>query len=150
MLFLLFQIGGESYALDARRIVEIVPLVMPKALPGAPRGVAGLFDYRGTSIPLVDLSELATGRPAERRVSTRIVVLRYPTAGPERLLGLIVQRAQTTIRRAEGEFVTSDVDAAHYLGGVTRHDDVLVQRIEVERLLPPDLQSRLFQPANGA
>ena len=59
MLFLLFQIGKDRYALEASRVVEVVPLLALKELPQAPKGVAGLFNYRGALVPAVDLSELA-------------------------------------------------------------------------------------------
>ena len=38
MLFLLFQLGNDRYALDASRVVEVLPLVELKHLPLAPRG----------------------------------------------------------------------------------------------------------------
>ena len=47
MLFLLFQLGKDRYALEASRVVEVVPLLALKQLPQAPKGVAGIFNYRG-------------------------------------------------------------------------------------------------------
>ena len=44
MLFLLFQLGKERYALPASRVVEVVPLLELKQLPQAPKGVAGIFN----------------------------------------------------------------------------------------------------------
>src|SRR5258708_32156970 len=79
MLFLLFQLGKERYALPANRVVEGVPLLTLKPLPQAPRGVAGIFNYRGRPVPALDLSEITMGRPAEERLRTRIVVLNYPS-----------------------------------------------------------------------
>ena len=66
MLLLLFQVGGDRYALDARRVVEVIPLVKMQRIPRAPKGVAGLFNYRGRPVAAVDLSELMLGRPAGR------------------------------------------------------------------------------------
>jgi chemotaxis-related protein WspB len=61
MLFLLFQLGSERYALDASRVVEVVPLLCLQRLPQAPPGVAGVFNYRGQPVPAVDLSQLTMG-----------------------------------------------------------------------------------------
>ena len=41
MLFLLFRLGHDRYALEARRVVEVVPLLALKKIPQAPRGVVG-------------------------------------------------------------------------------------------------------------
>ena len=54
MLFLLFQLGKERYALEATRVVEVVPLLALKQLPQAPKGVAGIFNYRGRPVPAGD------------------------------------------------------------------------------------------------
>ena len=93
MLFLTFRLGQDRYALDAGQIEAILPLVAIKQLPGAPAGVAGAIGYRGRPVPLIDLSLLALGRPAEPLLSTRIILLRYPVAAEERrLLGLLAER----------------------------------------------------------
>ena len=37
MLFLLFQLGQDRYALDASRVVEVVPLLTLKQFPRPPK-----------------------------------------------------------------------------------------------------------------
>src|SRR5512137_142351 len=74
MLFLLFQLGKDRYALESSRVVEVLPYVQIKAVPDAPRGVAGLIAYRGQAVPVVDLSMLILGVPAPALLSTRIIV----------------------------------------------------------------------------
>src|SRR6476619_7147607 len=101
MLFLLFQIANDVYALDTRQIVEVLPLVNAKKVPQAPRAVTGLFTYHGVTMPLVDLNQLAGDRESHRVMSTRIVVLRYlDLRGTERMLGLIVEKTRSTLRRS--------------------------------------------------
>ena len=80
MLFLLFQLGQDRYALDTGAIAEVLPLVAITAIPQAPAGVAGLFNYRGAPVPAIDLSQLTMGRPARRRLNTRIIMVHYPDA----------------------------------------------------------------------
>jgi chemotaxis-related protein WspB len=146
MLFLLFQIANDLYALDTREIVEVLPMVNVKEIPQAPRSVSGLFDYHGTTVPLVDLSELAHGTPSRPMMTTRIVLLRYPdSSGAGQLLGWLVEKARATLRRAEEDFADSNVEGAWFLGGVTREGDSLIQRISVPNLLPGQLREQLFQ-----
>jgi len=83
MLLLIFKIGADRYALPASQMIEVVPLVNLKKIPQAPPGVAGVFNYHGQPVPVIDLSELATGTPAQARVSTRIMLVNYSNAsGP--------------------------------------------------------------------
>src|SRR3979490_1767316 len=77
-------------------------------MPQTPPAVAGIFNYRGAPVPVIDVSQLTLGRPAERRLSTRIVLVHYPDAdGQTPLLGLIAERATQTVRHEEKDFVES-------------------------------------------
>jgi chemotaxis-related protein WspB len=103
---------------------------------------------------VIDLGELAMGRPSERRLSTRIILVDYTAAdGAKHLLGLIAEKATETLRREPGDFAPSGVtsDAAAYLGPVTVDARGLVQWIEVKKLLPASVQEALFkQPVESA
>jgi len=149
MLFLLFQLGEDRYALDTGTIAEILPLVAITPIPHAPAGVAGIFNYRGAPVPAIDLSRLTLGRPAPARLNTRLVVVHYPDArGETHLLGLIAEKVTETVRRDHAEFVTSGVtlDGAAHLGPVATGAGGLLHWIQVERLLPPAVRDVLFTP----
>jgi chemotaxis-related protein WspB len=153
MLFLLFQLGNDRYALDAGQVAEVLPLVDIKQIPQAPPAVAGLFDFRGDPVPVIDLSQAALGCPAQRRLSTRIILAHYPDGnGEPRLLGLIAEKVTETIRRAASDFVAAgiDNDAAPYLGPVATDARGLIQWVQVDRLLTPAVRDCLFkQPVAG-
>ena len=153
MLFLLFQLGRDRYALDVAQVAEVIPLVQLKALPQAPRGVAGLCNYRGKAVPVIDLSALALDRPARARLSTRLILVRYAApGGGDELLGLLAEQVTDTIRREPAEFTPAGVDSpeARYLGPVTRDRAGLVQRIEPAQLLTPEVRAVLFQTQTEA
>lgn len=153
MLFVLFQLGSDHYALAARDVVEALPLVALKQLPHAPEGVAGLLNYRGQPVPVIDVNRLALGRPAAQRVSTRVLIMKCDTAPAPKLLGLLVERATETVTKEPGDFVSTGVDnrAARYLGPVAPDRRGFIQRIEVDTLLNDELRAVLFPPpAEGA
>jgi chemotaxis-related protein WspB len=150
MLFLLFQLGNDRYALEAGQVAEVLPLLSLKQIPQAPPAVAGAFDFRGEPVPVVDLSQMALGRPARCRLSTRIILVHYPDgSGDQRLLGLIAERVTETIRRDPQDFVASgvDLDAAPYLGPLATDARGLIQRVVVDRLLTSAVRDLLFQQA---
>jgi chemotaxis-related protein WspB len=153
MLFFLFRVGEDRYALDALQIAEILPLVGVKQIPLAPAGVAGIIDYHGTPTPLIDLSQLMLGRPTRQRLGTRIILVNYPDQEvATHLLGLLAERATETMRRDPADFVASGVgnDAAPYLGPVAADAQGLVQWIQVDKLLPRSVRDRLFnQPVTA-
>jgi chemotaxis-related protein WspB len=151
MLFFLFRLGADRYALDALRIAEILPLVSVKRVPRAPAGIAGIIDYHGAPVPLIDLNQMALGLPTRQRLGTRIILVNYPgRGGVTHLLGLLAEGATETMRRDPADFVASGVgnDAAPYLGPVAADATGLIQWIKLEKLLPPSVRDQLFkQPA---
>jgi chemotaxis-related protein WspB len=148
VLFLLFELGNDRYALDVRQIAEVLPLLGVKEIPRAPEAMTGLFNCRGAPVPLIDLSQLTLGRPAARRLSTRIVLVNYPDeTGRTHLLGLIAERATRTARHEPSDFVASGVTSAGapYLGPVVTDAHGLLQWIDVRTLLPPAFRDLLFK-----
>ena len=153
MLFLTVQLEGHRFAIDASAIQEVLPLVDVRPIPHAPPGVTGVFDFRGTPVPVVDISLLVTGRAAERCLSTRLLVIGYPDRnGDTRPLGVVVEHATRTMRRERADFVDAGLasDRAPYLGGITRDRGELVQCLEVSRLLAPRVRDVLFAPQGNA
>jgi chemotaxis-related protein WspB len=148
MLFILFQIGRDRYALPAGSIIEVLPLMNLKRVPCAPSGVAGVLNYRGTPVPVIDLNEMMVAQPAVRRLSTRIILVNFPLdAQHPRVLGLIAEHATTMIQRSIQDFMETGVesDDARYLGRVTNDAGGLIQWIQIERLLTPEVRNVLFR-----
>jgi chemotaxis-related protein WspB len=145
MLFLKFRIGSESYALDTAQVVEVLPLLQNTRVPKAPVGVAGLTNFHGRAVPVVDLCELMLGVPARPHIGTRLILVRYG----EHLLGLIAEQATETMRCEAGSFVDCGItsEGAPYLGRVTQDGGQLVQWIDVQKLLPEAVSGVLFRQA---
>jgi len=152
MLFLLFRLGQDRYAIEAKQVAEVLPMLSVKQIPQAPAAVRGAFDFRGQPVPLIDLSQLALGRPARDHLSTRIVLVHCPDGrGSERLLGLVAEHVTETFRRQASDFRDSGVDLpeARWLGPVASDVGGLVQWVQVDELLSPELRALLF-PAEAA
>lgn len=150
MLFLLFHLGDQRYAIPASDVREVLPMVTIRPVAHAPEGVAGVADYRGTPLPVVDLARVVLSRAAEARLSTRLVVVALgDESGHPRLLGLIAERVTEVVHCAAADFQQSGVtnEDAPYLGPMARLDDVLVQRLELSQLLPPAVRDALFPQA---
>lgn len=148
MLFLQFQLGQDRYVLDAGQVIEVLPMLDIKRIPKAPAGVAGVCNYRGTPVPVVDVNELMLGVAARASMSTRIIVMNYPdrSTGLGHPLGMIVEKATQTVRREPEEFVEAGIDNpdAPYLGPVATDDKGLVQWVDASRLLTDQVRDLLF------
>jgi chemotaxis-related protein WspB len=113
-----------------------------------PDWVAGVFAYRGAVVPVIDLSALTFGEPAQARTSTRLVLVNYrPDESTEaRLLGLILEQATDTLRCNPADFQPYGLDnrQAPYLGPVREDAQGLLQWVRVADLLDDRVRGVLF------
>lgn len=142
MLFLVFHLNEDRYALDASQLVEILPLVEVRSLPQAPDGVAGVLDFRGVALPVFDLTALALGRASGKRVSTRILIVELATG---RRLALIAERANELLKKEPADFSETGIHlgTAPYLGPVTRDDRGFIHWVQPEQLLTLEISEAL-------
>jgi len=149
MLLLQFQAGNDRYGLDVAEVIEVVPRVLFREIPHADPSVAGLINYRGTPVPVIDLTSLLTGTPSRPFFSTRIILVDYPGRdGARGILGLMAERVTETVSCTEADFQPTGiaVNGAPYLGEICLHPDGAIQRVETAKLLTPELREALFFP----
>ncbi len=148
MLLLVFEAGNNRYGIEASEIIEVIPVVSFQRIPHAPVYVAGLLNYRGAVVPVIDLQALLGENPARRLLSTRIMVVRFPSAaGPDRQLGLLAERITETRRCEAADLQPAGVqpEGAKYLGPVLADSGSFVQKVTVSQILSEDVKRILFE-----
>ena len=155
LLHVLVEIGRERYALDASEVLEVIPLVRLRPLAGAPAGTAGLMNYRGTPVPVVDLSLIASGHVTPATSATRIVVVEQAASagsGGRQPLGLLVPLARDAMRLDPEAFVNGGLvaDGVPALGHMLATPEGLVQRVHAAALLTPELREALHRAVLAA
>jgi chemotaxis-related protein WspB len=147
MVALLFEVEGQRYGLDVTQVVKVLPSVRLRPLPRVPEYVAGVFRYRGTMVPVIDLSRLIKGRPFAALMSTRIILVQYAgQSGIGQMLGLLAERATEILDdgAAQPESSGISVPEAPYLGGLSASGGGIIQYVKVDQLLSDELRERLF------
>ncbi|OEZ57517.1 chemotaxis protein CheW [Duganella sp. HH105] len=146
MKLLIFHIGADRYGLRLRDVVRVLPLLELKHLPLAPDAVAGLMDFHGQSVPVIDLCRISGLPSGVDHFDTRIIVVDYHAQeGTEHLLGLRAERVLGVQEVAEAQLADSGVTAAPFLGQVASDAGGMLQLVELEQLLPASLRAMLFQ-----
>ncbi len=161
MLLLTFQAAGQLYAVDAVRIVEVVPRVNLRPLPHSQAFLAGVFEYRGDVVVVVDLGVLLGAGPAPDRLSTRIILVDRAAPAPRRpaddhdadpssepspsvpepsrrsLLGLIAEQVDELAAVDPEALLPAPVriSSAPYLGRLAETPRGMAQLIAVEKVL---------------
>lgn len=130
-----FALGDDLFAADVTEVERVLAYRPPAALPNLPDWVAGMAEYAGRSLPVLDLRARFSMEPAPPEVARRVLVL---DAGGVRV-GLVVDRVVDVVAVPPESW-----DAApplfrglsgEYLHGVLRRDGRLVMVLHAARLL---------------
>jgi chemotaxis-related protein WspB len=157
MKVLVFSIGADRYGLRLGAIVRVLPAALLRQLPLAPPCVAGLMDLHGEPVPVIDLSRLAGVTPRQVWFDTRIILVDYKVGDDEagnngavRPLGLMAEHVLGIETLIEAALTDSGIRAAPFLGQVAATGAGMLQLVELDQLLPPDVRALLFQAAAAA
>lgn len=82
---LVFEVDGQRYGIEVTEVSKLLPYVRLRRLPQVPEYIVGVFRYREQMVPVVDLSQLISGKPSTPHLSTRIILVEHP-GPPERLV----------------------------------------------------------------
>ena len=83
-----FGLGGETLAIEAPLVQEILDLLPETAVPGADPLVGHVINFRGRVIPLADLRPAFGMEQAAPTRDSRIVVITLPVGDSDELIGL--------------------------------------------------------------
>lgn len=142
MLMLLFQIHDQRYAIPSQQVVEVISLVNLTKLPHTPEYFAGVFNYRGIIIPVIDLSQLMSSKYCCQHLSTRIILVNHwgknnRQQSTPQIMGLIAERVVETLQISDKDLVDVDIqiDKPPYLGNMIIDDQGMIECLHVEYLL---------------
>lgn len=137
----LFSLCGEILAIDVERVYEVVQEAAVTPLPQVPMGLAGVINFRGEILPVVDLAPWLTSstRPVGGTVSAMIV------QGEGTQLGLRIDAVNDVaevqeLRAAEAEILRPGLEhclspvAAVSFQGTTATARRTIWYLSVERL----------------
>lgn len=142
MLYVLCRIGQDAYAISSEAVERVLPFATLKTLPGGVRGLTGLLNYQGVSIPVVDLCLLLGGTPARELAGTRLLLC--PVEGLRNgRIALLVEHVSEVVRLAESDFRPSGAVGDECVDKVASNGGRLIQRIEVPTILPAEVLATL-------
>lgn len=152
MLLVKFKIGDNYYAIDTDNVVEIVPAITFRPIPGTPDFFVGIFDYHGQIIPVIDVCRLTINTPSILRLSTRVILLNFPFKDKKKILGLLAEDVTDVIDVEESLFQNTGISSekAPFLSSVCKYEGQLVQLIQIEKLFSQELQEKVFSLFNHA
>jgi purine-binding chemotaxis protein CheW len=130
-----FALGERLIGVPASTVRELIRAVAVTDLPGAPAGVIGVIDLRGTLVPVADLSSRLGLTPRPMRASDQLLIC-------EVSLGALAVRADRVIeiRVVGSEAVPSGTEADPIVRGLARAAEGVIVIAELAAFLAePDV-----------
>jgi len=132
-----FVIGEEEYAVPILSIQEIIKPFSWTRVPQVPVYVMGVFNLRGSVIPLIDL-RTRFGLPAKKQTEdTRFIVMRHG----DDVAGFVIDRLTMAIRIKKANIGpapdTLNGDDT-MIEGVGKQEDKIITILKVNKLLERD------------
>ena len=113
MLYLQFYLDEYRYVLPTSDVVEIIPEIKLTPVPKVPEYIKGIVNYRGQSVPVIDLSSLYLDRPCSNKLSSRIILIMVnDNKGKDQIIGLLVEKATETIKVKKESFMESGIHSS--------------------------------------
>ncbi len=132
LALLLFRLGGRQlFGVNVFKVQEVLPRPALFTMPQLPAGFLGAADIRGRSVPVLDLAS-AIGQPADGPANYLVVtefnrtVQGFLVSAVDRIVNIAVEDVQPPPELGNDP---------HYLTGVTRYHDELIQLVDVESVL---------------
>jgi purine-binding chemotaxis protein CheW len=140
---LTFDLCGETFALDATLVREVLDRAPETFVPGAPRLVDSVINFRGKIIPLADLRVAFALNALPASIDSRVIVIEFELDGEPTLIGL---RADKVFEVAMIE--KASTEAAPKLGTRWRQDYIrCLAKKRGDIIVIPDLEVIFSQGA---
>ena len=143
-----FWLGEQHFGLDVAIVSEVVIVPDVTAVPSSPKSVRGLFNLRGTAVPLIDLQAVLVleGAPGASDAAQKALVLRHE----DLVAAFPIDRVDSVVLAGQGTFTEStdrehaavagflELDAAGTAKTVTvLEPSVLLGRLQAVRFVAP-------------
>ncbi len=145
MMLLLFKVRDDRYGIDVKSIIEVMPSVPVQRIPKVPDYFAGLLNYRGGVVPVLDLSQLIDHCTSKPCLSTRIILVESP-GEQHPPLGLLAEGATETIKVAADDFshTSIGVEGEAFVDGMIMNETGMIRLVNLDNLLTPEVREFLF------
>ena len=131
----IFKLNNEDFCVDIMQVLEILSMQKIRKVPDVPDFIEGIFDLRGTIIPIIDLRKRFNMEKANINDNTRIIVVNLN----KKSVGFIVD-AVTEVLHIDEESIKEPPDiisgiGKEYIEAVVKLNDRLIIDLDLHRVL---------------
>lgn len=131
---LLFRLQGRQlFAINVFKVREVIRMPKITALPQQHPVVVGVAHLRSATVPVLNLSQAIGMKPQEVTDDASLIITEYNRRTQAFLIGGVERILNMNWEEIESPPKTTG--RGHYLTAITRHEEKLVEIIDVEKVL---------------
>jgi len=135
--YLTFQLGDEQYGVDILKVQEIRGWEELRELHDMPAYMKGVFDFRGSIVPIVDMRIRFDFEKVEYLTTTVIIVL--STAEDDTMMGIVVDSVSDVLSVKQSEIKSAPSMGSKiktdYVIGMVSNDDGMIMLMDSDKLV---------------
>lgn len=136
---LTFQLAGEEYAIGISPVREIIAYGPLTTVPQAPPSVRGVFNLRGSVVPVIDLAIKFGLRASPLTNRTSIVILELDLANEKTIVGILADAVHQVVEWLDDEILPVPAFGTQarvdFLRGMGKAGARFVLILEIEKAL---------------
>ncbi len=149
--YLSFDLGGEIFASNVKKVLSILKLSRITKIPNAPAYLKGVINLRGEALPVIDTRVKFGMPPCEFTINTCILVLDIAFNGKKFQVGALVDAVLEAMEIEDGNMKPSpsigDKYQSDYITNMVQHNDQFIIVLDIDKVFTSD-EIILRQEAN--
>ena len=140
--YLSFKLGGETFAANVGKVLNILEMTEITKVPKAPDYMKGVINLRGTVLPVVD-TRIKFSMPAtEYTNNTCILVMEVEVDGEQVQVGGLVDAVQAVLEIDQEDILPPPSIGSKYrsefISGMAKIDDKFIMLLNMDRVFSSD------------
>ena len=132
--YCVFRAGRERFCLSVLEVEEVVDWPIVTRIPLAPAFLMGVFNLRGTIVPLVDIAFTEGRRPGLLPKHVVVAALKGDAQRDDLRVGIASDEVIGTYSATEEALLDQAPNDVPHCRGMLRHDDRLALVVDLRRL----------------
>ena len=133
--FCIFRAGRDRFCLSVLEVEEVVDWPIVTRIPLAPAFLMGVFNLRGTIVPLMDIAFTEGRRPGLLPKHVVVAAVKSGDTQDDLRLGIAADEVIGTYSATEDALLDQTPQDVPHCRGMLRHDDRLALVIDLRRLV---------------
>ena len=132
--YCVFRAGRERFSLSVLEVEEVVDWPMVTRIPLSPSFLMGIFNLRGTIVPLMDIAFTEGRRPGLLPKYVVVAVLKGDAQRDDLRVGIAADEVIGTFSASEDTLLDQAPKDVPHCRGMLRHEDRLALVVDLRRL----------------